>query len=513
MKKIITLIVALLAIATGAWADKTVINYVEITASPDFSTIPKLGASVQTKPTVTVTKGAPAYFNLSNGNWRKKNGDEWVQVSSGIFTPGTWRFQTQIRIDGDDAFFYVLSETPTVKVNGEEWQVNSYFYGVGDDYSCIPVYSPEYVVEEGDLEPRTVITEIEATSDIASIPEVGGTPIDPTFNVTTGVPAYFEDWGWERKNEYGAFIRDNNDTFTPGSWNYSCYVRIPDDEALKYEFQNPTVKVNGETWTVKDWTDTQIFVESTEYDMNIHATGISINPTILKFNDIGQTAQVTATLQPEDATVYYYFGTTNSNVAQVDYRSGVVTANGFGTCQIYAYTKEEPSKIAYCYVRVESVPKVSLVKGISTDLPNLPVIGEPLETKPTISVIKGVPAYFCIDDVNGWWQKKVGNEWQYVFGNTFTSGTWRFECLCVDLRLERVAQRLIRVFLPEEVGLAHEEALLVVLRVDKPAGDVLRLARRDLARLRIEDVNALDLDANHLPFFDDLDVGLSEDDE
>ena len=64
MKKILTLIIALVAMVSGAWADKTPIYTIEATAEPDPAAIAMLGVSVKTKPKMTVTKGAPSSATL-----------------------------------------------------------------------------------------------------------------------------------------------------------------------------------------------------------------------------------------------------------------------------------------------------------------------------------------------------------------------------------------------------------------------------------------------------------------
>ena len=65
----------------------------------------------------------------------------------------------------------------------------------------------------------------------------------------------------------------------------------------------------------------------------------------------------------------------------------------------------------------------------------------------------------------------------------------------VDFGPERRLQRLVGVGRgAEEIGVADKEALLVVIGVDGPQRDRLRPARFDLAGLRLEHVDALDLD-------------------
>jgi hypothetical protein len=89
----------------------------------------------------------------------------------------------------------------------------------------------------------------------------------------------------------------------------------------------------------------------------------------------------------------------------------------------------------------------------------------------------------------------------------------------IDLSLERCLEALIGIVLAEEVGLAHEEALAVVVAVDEPAGDVVGLVAADFAGGWIEDVDAVDLDLDLIGLsvgtscVKDVDVWFAEDDE
>ena len=84
----------------------------------------------------------------------------------------------------------------------------------------------------------------------------------------------------------------------------------------------------------------------------------------------------------------------------------------------------------------------------------------------------------------------------------------------VDLGLERRLQRLVGVVRAEEVGVADEKTLLVVVGVDEPAGDAVGAVAPHLAGVGVEDVHAVDPHPDAvLAVLQDVDVGLAEDDE
>ena len=64
-------------------------------------------------------------------------------------------------------------------------------------------------------------------------------------------------------------------------------------------------------------------------------------------------------------------------------------------------------------------------------------------------------------------------------------------CFCVDFGLERRLQCFVGVIRSQEVGVANEEALFVLVRVDEPACDTIGTIRPDLAGLRVEYVHAV----------------------
>ena len=84
----------------------------------------------------------------------------------------------------------------------------------------------------------------------------------------------------------------------------------------------------------------------------------------------------------------------------------------------------------------------------------------------------------------------------------------------VDLGLEGGLERLVGVVCPEEVGMADEETLFVVVGVDKPAGDALGPVAAHFAGGGVEDIHAVDLDLDlAVSGVEDVDVRLAEDDE
>ena len=119
----------------------------EVEGTSDISTILVYGGAYK-KPTVTVTTGAPAYFNInySNGHWLKKNSaGVWERYTGATFTEGTYKFDCQVRIDGAAGLTHVLdSAGVTVTVDGAAWTTDS--PAVCDTFSYMGVTSPEYTV-------------------------------------------------------------------------------------------------------------------------------------------------------------------------------------------------------------------------------------------------------------------------------------------------------------------------------------------------------------------------------
>ena len=102
---------------------------------------------------------------------------------------------------------------------------------------------------------RTKVSEVEGTSDIATIPVYGGAHKKPTVTVTTGAPAYFGiDSGngdWFKKNSSGVWELYTGATFTEGTYKFRCQIRIDGAAGLTHVLDSAgiTVTVDGVAWT------------------------------------------------------------------------------------------------------------------------------------------------------------------------------------------------------------------------------------------------------------------------
>ena len=136
-------------------ADRTKVS--EVAGTSDISTILVYGGAFN-KPSVTVTTGAPAYFDIgySNGHWLKKNSAGiWERYTGATFTEGTYKFDCQVRIDKAAGLTHVLdSAGVTVTVDGVAWTTSTPI--VGDTFSYMGVGSPEYTVTKPSATTYTV---------------------------------------------------------------------------------------------------------------------------------------------------------------------------------------------------------------------------------------------------------------------------------------------------------------------------------------------------------------------
>ena len=114
-----------------------------ITATSNIDDIIGFGKSVKS-PSFNIEEDVPAKIETVY-DWEKKTATSWEDYSGTAFTEGTYRYVTQIRIEGTGATTHVLDKNGiTVTVNGKKWD-NS-IPDIYDTYSFAWVESEEYTV-------------------------------------------------------------------------------------------------------------------------------------------------------------------------------------------------------------------------------------------------------------------------------------------------------------------------------------------------------------------------------
>ena len=84
----------------------------------------------------------------------------------------------------------------------------------------------------------------------------------------------------------------------------------------------------------------------------------------------------------------------------------------------------------------------------------------------------------------------------------------------VDLSFERSPKGFVWIAGTEEVGMTDEEAFLVVVGIDEPAGNTVSAVAADFARVGVEYIDSVDLDLDLTVFrIEYVDVRFSEDDK
>ena len=227
----------------------------EVNVTSNIASIVKLGGTVQT-PTITFNDGGPAlYIDDSIGfGWLRWEDSDWYTYEKGEFEPGKYCYYTNIHVENWED--YAFSDNVTVNWDGEPCDRPT-----GRAPSQIFVSSPVYII------PETVELVTATSSDINSIPKVGGAMTTPTFTVQTGQPARFrEDYpycAWFKKvdgawKECGLHV-DMDKIFTEGTYRYCVYLFIGGkghtEDRESYVFSpDSKVIVNGtmwETWSHK----------------------------------------------------------------------------------------------------------------------------------------------------------------------------------------------------------------------------------------------------------------------
>ena len=251
--------------------ERTLIEEVNVTSN--IASIVKLGGTVQT-PTITFNDGGQAlYINDSIGfGWLKWENSDWYTYEKGEFEPGKYCYYTNIHVENWEE--YAFSDNVTVNWDGKPCDRPT-----DRALSQIFVSSPVYII------PETVELVTATSSDINSIPKVGGAMTIPTFTVQTGQPARFrEDYpycAWFKKvdgawKECGLHV-DMDKIFTEGTYRYCVYLFIGGkghtEDRESYVFSpDSKVIVNGTMWETWGYKVTDTFswlrVFSPEYTIS-----------------------------------------------------------------------------------------------------------------------------------------------------------------------------------------------------------------------------------------------------
>ena len=301
---------------------------------------------------------------------------------------------------------------------------------------------------------RTKVSEVEGTSDIATIPVYGGAYKNPTVTVTTGTPAYFDigysNGNWLKKNSAGEWKKYTEATFTEGTYMFQCQVRIDGAAGLTHVLDSAgvTVTVDGVAWTAGT-PDVEnhyslVWVQSPEYTVTAPAG----TPLAFAKNDawnIGNTQSGVAitsfsvAIGATGGTAPYTFSKVSGpawlEVAPDGTVSGTPTAAGANENLVIRVTDSAGTPasaditltVGNTAVNPADRTKVNKVEG-NSDTATIPVYGGAYKN-PTVTVTTGTPAYFDIGYSNGNWLKKnSAGEWKKYTEATFTEGTYMFQC-------------------------------------------------------------------------------------
>ena len=115
------------------------------TATLTGLTTPVYGAAL---PKISLTAPEGAVYSLGSlRKWQKKaDDDSWADYSGAQFEVGTYRVQVQLRIDGSNAYYHMLSADTKMVVDDAEWTImGGVSAGIGYSYGMW--VSPEFEVK------------------------------------------------------------------------------------------------------------------------------------------------------------------------------------------------------------------------------------------------------------------------------------------------------------------------------------------------------------------------------
>lgn len=244
-KKIISLIIALLSIFSSFSvnifaAEKTEVKTIKLS---DYNNVVYYNEAVSKTPSLTASssvpyKPSPVYVKLF-----KKDSDVWKEFSTNsIVREGTYHWEIQVRIDGDNAKKYKFSNSPTVYVDGKRWSAGD--VNNASSYSTAIIISPEFKITQSSVRPsdtkiKTVSLTVPTYHNEDKIPsDYGNIILEGTgskFSTVSSPKVYCKDI------QSGPLSKDT--LFKTGNtYKIKIYVAPKDG----YEFSDSTtVKING----------------------------------------------------------------------------------------------------------------------------------------------------------------------------------------------------------------------------------------------------------------------------
>ena len=215
----------------------------ETKANSDYQSIPQYGEPIKNP-----------YFDLQvgkevtiEGDWQKQIGGVWSDLSESVFTPGTYRFKANVRISDEYADTHELDRFYTLQVNANIWSRLINLDGFDNTFTFV---SDEYVI--ADVEERTVIEEVSATSNIPENFVLGhdmASPVYTTSDVRVAVNSYYVQ---KKFGESFSPINSSGPT-TAGTYRFVAYISLGNHVSKTHALSKDTkLIVDGEEWIFDD---------------------------------------------------------------------------------------------------------------------------------------------------------------------------------------------------------------------------------------------------------------------
>ncbi len=238
---------------------------------------------------------------------------DWYTYGKGEFEPGKYCYYTNIHVENWEE--YAFSDNVTVNWDGKPCDRPT-----DRALSQIFVSSPVYII------PETVELVTATSSDINSIPKVGGAMTTPTFTVQTGQPARFrEDYpycAWFKKvdgawKECGLHV-DMDKIFTEGTYRYCVYLFIGGkghtEDRESYVFSpDSKVIVNGTMWETWSYKVTDTFSWLRVFSPEYTISAVPAAPVVKAGNSAASGKPMLTWDAVDGATSYRVYRATSQN--------------------------------------------------------------------------------------------------------------------------------------------------------------------------------------------------------